>query len=125
MLYGWIAAYRDGTTISHINDGKEVSADAIDRERVQTFMLFNILTKKAILTLHLDQEQKFIYRRRTEISPNRQPIVCHLVGWRKTINNECVQSIAYCFEDDRIELAGKFREDHPWFYSPKLRATEL
>jgi len=35
-----------------------------------------------------------------------------------------VQSIAYVFEDGRIEMAGRFREDHPWFYSIVLTDKE-
>jgi hypothetical protein len=52
--------------------------------------------------------------------------VCYLVGWRRTIGGECVQSIAYVFEETgRIELAGAFNEKHPWFYSPVLRPCEV
>ena len=120
-----MAAYQDGTTVSYIQNGLPVSADIIDRDSVQTFMLFDTNLKKAIITMHIDPGQKLIYRRRTEIHPGKDPIICHLVGWRKTVGSECMQSIAYCFEDGRIEMAGKFKEGHPWFYSPKLRPSEL
>lgn len=50
---------------------------------------------------------------------------CHLVGWRRNINGETIQSIAYVFENGQIEMAGRFDEKHPWFYSPKLRPFEV
>lgn len=124
----WVAKYADGTTVNQVTpEGTELSYEALDRDRVVAFALWNHAARKPVLTLHLEPGQKLIYRRRVEMrSDQKEPVqVCYLVGWRRTINGECIQSIAYVFGDTgRIELAGKFDEKHPWFYSPTLRPFE-
>lgn len=125
----WAAKYRDGSVVNQFDpDGKEVSTDnLVKREDIESFALWDYETRKPILTLHLDPGQKLIYRRRCWQHPgDEKPFqVVYLVGWRRTIAGECVQSIAYVFEDTgRVELAGRFRENHPLFDPPKLRAFE-
>lgn len=129
MLMGWFAVYKDGSRVAHLDaDGKEISYDALpSRDDITDFVLYDIQSKKAVVSLHLEPGQKLIYRRRVAIKPGGGPQeVCYLVGWRRTIGGECVQSIAYVFEETgRIELAGAFNEKHPWFYSPNLRPCEV
>lgn len=124
----WAAAYDDGTVIDQFQDGKERSYDdLVARERIVTFALWDLETRKPVFTLHLDPGQKLIYRRRCwQRQGEDKPFqVVYLVGWRRTIAGECVQSIAYVFADTgRVELAGRFRENHPVFDSPKLRPFE-
>lgn len=136
MPYGWFAKYKDGTTITQIQDGKEVSSDLIDRDKVESFVLFDKSSKRIIIVQHIDPGQKLIYRRRVEKpTDKKKPIrVCHLVGWRKAVKvadlEEISQSIAYCFEDGKIHLASSFRENgdsdkiESWFYAPVLRDFE-
>ena len=128
MQVRWVAKYSDGSVVHQYADGVERSYDTLpDRDRITAFAVYDQETRKSILTLHLDPGQKLIYRRRVEMKSDRTvPVeVCYLVGWRRTISGECVQSIAYIFETSgRIELAGRFDESHPWFYSPVLRPFE-
>jgi len=115
----WVAKYRDGQFVTqHKGNGEMMSADNVDRKLVESFSLLN--GEKIIFTLHLDPGQRLIYRRRVEQNVGGEQKVCHLVGWRGDI----AQSICYVFEDGQVEMAGAFREDHPWFYSPNLREFE-
>lgn len=128
MDIGWLAVYKDGSRVAHVGvDGKEISYDALPaRDEIETFALFDKANGKAIVSLHLEPGQKLIYRRRVAIKPGGPQEVCYLVGWRRTVGGECIQSIAYVFEaTGRIELAGAFNEKHPWFYSPALRPCEV
>jgi hypothetical protein len=127
----WVAQYSDGTVVNQYGgDGTEISYEKLDRGRIAAFALWDFETKKSILTLHLEPGQKLIYRRRVEmkqVGDQEAAIseVCYLVGWRRTVAGECIQSIAYVFEKSgRIELAGRFDAKHPWFYSPVLRPFE-
>jgi len=124
----WTAQYNDGTVVNQFQDGKELSYDNLkDREQIASFALWNRDTLKPVLALHLDPGQKLIYRRRCwQRAGEEKPYqVVYLIGWRRTIAGECIQSIAYVFEETgRVELAGRFRENHPIFDSPKLRPFE-
>lgn len=124
----WAAKYDDGATVNQYEDDKELSYDnLVDRGRIVSFALWDYTTRKPVFTLHLDPGQKLIYRRRCwqRVGAEKPYQVVYLVGWRRTIAGECVQSIAYVFEDSgRVELAGRFRENHPVFDSPKLRPFE-
>jgi hypothetical protein len=128
MRIRWAAEYDDGTIVNQFRDGKELSYDDLkDRERIISFALWDMDTRKPVLTLHLDSGQRLIYRRRCwQRSGEEKPYqVVYLVGWRRTVAGECIQSIAYVFEETgRVELAGRFRENHPIFDSPKLRPFE-
>ena len=127
--FAWIAKYRDGSFVSQYNEqGKERSTDNIPaRQTLESFSLIDVPNKKVIITIHFDDNQRLIYRRRTEMIQGYGSVVaCHLVGWQQKINGSNIQSIAYVFEPDgRIELGGKFRDDHPWFYSPTIRGFEI
>ena len=48
----------------------------------------------------------------------------YIIGWQKTIAGETVQSIAYIFPDDRIELAGAWQADHALFGTPQFLDIE-
>jgi len=127
MHLRWAVKYDDDTVVDQFKDGKELSYDNLkDRERISSFALWDFETRKPVLTLHLDPGQRLIYRRRCWQHPgdDKPYQVVYLVGWRRTIGGESVQSIAYVFEDGRVELAGRFRDDHPLFDSPKLRPFE-
>jgi len=118
-MYNWKCLLKNGSILEQYDDKrepKEISSDTIDHLNVETFVLFN--GENLVYILHMDPGQRLIYRRRTELAAGeRIPLVCHLVGWQMTVSGENVQSIAYCFEDGVIESVGKFRDNHPWFYS--------
>lgn len=121
----WRAIYRDGTVVDQYDEKRdpiEVSSEVIDHTQVKTFFIMREV-QVPVLTLHLDEGQKLIYRRRTSVTGDKSQM-CHLAGWQQDVGIETVQSIAYVFEDGTIEMAGKFREDHPWFYSIVLTDAE-
>lgn len=130
MRMCWAAKYRDGFVVNQFGaDGIEVSPDTLKfRDEIESFALWDFDTRKTVLTLHLDPGQKLIYRRRCwQRAGEEKPYqVVYLVGWRRTVAGECIQSIAYVFgEDGHVELAGRFRENHPIFDAPKLRPFEI
>jgi hypothetical protein len=123
----WFAEYADGTRFPAIGpDGKERSYDDIpNRDRIVVFCLFTVETKKPLFTLHLDPEQKLIYRRRVFQTVAGVKDIFYLVGWRRNVNGESIQSIAYIHEETGyVQMAGKFREKHVLFDSPVLREFE-
>ena len=127
----WCAKYSDGTVVNQYDaEGKERSYEQLDHASVVAFGLYDQESRRPLLTLHLDPGQRLIYRRRVEMKQTGDRAaavneVCYLVGWRRTVAGECIQSIAYVFASTgRIEMAGKFDERHAWFYSPTLRPFE-
>lgn len=123
----WFAEYADGTRFPAIGpDGAERSYDNLpDRDAIRVFCLFDLESKAPVFTLHLDEGQRLIYRRRVFKNVGGGENVFYLVGWRRNIGGESVQSIAYVHEaTGYVQLAGKFREKHPLFDSPVLRDFE-
>ena len=122
-MYSWRAIYSDGTVLEQTTPSGFVSADDIDRRKVVSMSLLR--NNIVIVTLHLDQGQRLIYRKRVNKCIGAEDEVCHILGWRQTVDEKVIKSICYYFEDGRIELAGQFKEGHPWFYSPTLREFEV
>jgi hypothetical protein len=123
----WFAEYQDGSRFPQIaEDGTERSYDNIpNRDSIACFCLFKVEDKKPVFTLYLDPGQKLIYRRRVFKVLGGTDKIFYLVGWRKTVGGECVQAISYIHEETNyVQMAGKFREDHPLFDSPTLREFE-
>lgn len=126
----WVAYYADNTHLrQYDDDGHENKYADIDRARLASFALYDggvphseapfhyePATHK-LFHLHLEPGQRLIYRRRVEQTVGAAPIVCCMIGWQQLIGDQNTQSIAYIFENGTIELAGRWREDHPWFYS--------
>lgn len=120
----WRAIYKDGIVLDQYDEKRdpvEVSSEVIDRKKVKTFFIMQ--GQVPVLTLHLDEGQNLIYRRRVTVKGEDRQI-CHLAGWQQIIQGETVQSIVYLSEDGTIEMAGRFRDDHPMFYSIVLTEKE-
>jgi len=130
----WVATYKDGSTL---NSQKGCKYQDIDRSLLSHFSLVG--DRNTIYTLWLDPGQRLIYRRRVFTTGDTEQ-VWHLMGWQQTITvaargpsggpvilaQENVQSIAYISDDGlRVNLAGKFREDHPLFYGVVIHPEEL
>ena len=91
------------------------------------------INRSELFTLHLEPGQRLIYRRRgvdtigVKAEKNIHPVI-YLIGWRQKINGVDAQSITYiCDWEGRgfqIHQAGKFRENHPWFYAPAIHKHE-
>jgi hypothetical protein len=125
MPYTWRATYKDGTVLDASKD-RDLTVDGLDRKQLERFELVS-QAGASLMTLHLDPGQRLIYRRRVMLAQGAgKPSACHLIGWQQTVGGENVQSILYVFEDDgRVEMAGRFRENHPFFYPPQLRRFEV
>lgn len=121
MAFTWAALYSDGEIFPQYehSSGVERSSERVDRSRLRSFMLYGH-QGELILTQHYDPGQRMIYRRRTEVDSSGGVVVCHLVGWQRTVGDQNVQHVAYVFEaDSRIVLGGKWRDGHRWFYEPR------
>jgi hypothetical protein len=112
----WEAHYNDGTVLpqERAEGGENRYAD-IDRDRLASLVLVRP-DGTAALSLHLDAGQRLIFRRRVEQQAGGAEQIVYLVGWQQTINGTNVQSIAYLTATGETHLAGRWREDHPWFY---------
>jgi hypothetical protein len=113
----WEAHYSDGTVlVQNRADGSENRYADIDRGRLDSFALVRP-DGTTVLQLHLDASQRLIFRRRVEQQAGGAERIVYLVGWQQTVNGTNIQSIAYVTGDGETHLAGRWREDHPWFYS--------
>lgn len=135
----WVAYYDDGTHLRQYDDaGTESEYADIDRARLVSFALYDgglprdgcteglaetkyATATRKLLHLHLDPNQRLIYRRRVPITQGGgEGHPCYMIGWQQTIYGQNVQSICYVFEEDgTVEVAGRYNESHPWFYSPQ------
>jgi hypothetical protein len=116
----WEARYNDGTVLPKFNDdGSENRYEDIDRGKLESFALFMEIdgVNHPAIELHLDPGQNLIYRRRVEKRSDGVEFVVYLVGWKMQVGGETVQSIAYISEAGEVHLAGKWRDNHPWFYA--------
>jgi hypothetical protein len=112
----WIAIYKDGTDLKQYNeDGSENRYQDIDRTKLDSFVLYQDIAKP-LLWIHLETDQRLIYRRRVEKRMDGTETVVYLAGWQQTVKGQNVQSISYIAPDGSIHQAGAFKEDHPWFY---------
>jgi len=119
----WEARYNDASLHQFNGDGSENKYADIDRNRLLSFVLYGD-DGKPVFELFLDPGQRLIYRRRVRKSPGLADIIIYLVGWQMTVGGENVQSIAYVSEDGQVALAGRWRDDHPWFYSIQAVPSE-
>lgn len=120
----WVARYNDGTELTQFNaDGSEHRYTDIDRSKLVSFALYDADGGK-ILEVHLEPGQRLIYRRRVETRDGTPLKVVYIVGWQQTIAGQNVQSICYVFPD-HVEVAGRWRNDHPWFYSVQYYPEEV
>lgn len=120
--------YKNG---DHITLSDNLSWDNVDHEGVAGMTAK--IGKSELFTLHLEEDQRLIYRKRNvetigvPAEKNLYPVI-YLIGWRQKVNGKDVQSITYICnwigKGFQIHQAGKFREDHPWFYPPYLHIHE-
>jgi hypothetical protein len=116
----WKAVYENGTELPRFNeDGSENKYTDINRAKLEFFEIYK--GDRLLLRLHLEEGRRLIYRRRVskKVSTGEEHAV-YLVGWQQTVNGKNVQDIAYIFEDEHIELGGKWKEDTRTFYAPNL-----
>jgi len=119
-----IVIYNDGEErrLGKQADGSTLKYENIDRSRVSAFCLEK--DGQVILKLYLEEGQRLIWRKR-EYQPVGGDIkTIHLLGWQKKVGGENLQAICYVFEDGHIEMAGRFRENHPVFDKIELLPSE-
>jgi len=127
--FTFTAIYKDGGQVV-LSD--TLSYEDLKRENLSAFKVS--IGKSELFCLHLEEGQKLIYRKRTATTPgvtnekNKHPQI-YMIGWRQKIGGKDVQSITYiCDWPSRgfqIHQAGKFQDNHPWFYSPFLKVFEV
>ncbi len=143
----WVAYYNDGTHLrQYEDDGGEHKYADLDRQRLASFALYDggdidgnyVPATRKLFHLHLEPGQRLIFRRRVEQTLGQPPISVFMIGWQQALEihgptldgnanghyPKNIQAIAYIFEDGTIELAGRWREDHPWFYSVQAVPSE-
>ncbi len=127
----WKAIYNDGTELSQYEeDGTENKYPDIDRSKLASFEIRkaglvgpNYEKDKLLFKMFLEPGRRLIYRRRVlkkmkvggtptgiKIKKRWNEIV-YLVGWQATIGDRNVQDIAYIFEDEHVELAGRWMKE--------------
>lgn len=117
-MISWLAELRNGVVIPQFDcNGQAQSSDNIDRSQIKTFSLFD--DDRRVLSIHLDHDDKLIYRRRVEQKETGETQAVYIVG----CSNKGYYS--FLFEDGRVEIINSFVETDPWFYSPTFREFEL
>jgi hypothetical protein len=129
--FSFIANYSDGKPSESFGGDAALSYDNLNRENISHI---EVLANDILLyTLHLEEGQQLIYRRRglastVALDKHPEPII-FLLGWKQKIGDTVVQSINYiCYWVGRgynMHQAGKFDNNHPWFYTPQLRIFEV
>jgi len=120
----WTAHYNDGTELRQYENDEKRAYENIDRAKLASFSVFRDNYERKLLTIHLEPGQRLVYRQRVLQKLGDDPIELYLVGWQQTIAGACTQSIAYIFPDDRIEIAGAWRDGHAIFGKPELLEIE-
>jgi len=117
----WKAIYEDGTEFPQFDRyGNENKYPKIDRKRLSKFVMMKAVDKP-LLVIHLDKHKRLICRQRVEKSGMSNEILeqIWIVGWQETRDGVNHQAVFCIFEDGHIEARDRFKEDDPWFYSPK------
>jgi hypothetical protein len=104
----WVAEYNDGSILMQYDGGKENPYIAIDRSRLDKFIIQKDNGESALIVSIERPTQKLIYRKRVFHKPfsSKPDEVVILVGWHENINGKSIKSICYLFEDGHIEMAG-------------------
>lgn len=120
-----IAIYNDGTEqrLGKQADGSIFRYEDISRGELSAFALEK--DGEIIFKLHLEEGQRLIWRKREYRQVGGDTKVIHLLGWQKKVGGENLQAICYLFEDGHIEMAGRFRENHPVFDKVELLPSEF
>lgn len=147
-LYEWEAVTRAGRVYPSglLMNNNRGSYDALPHAEIGSFILYvNIhvprdddplvldLRRHQLLTMHVESDERLIYRRRlsvrtvfgsmVELAKGQNVI---LVGARKMVRGQSVQRLAWVFEiTGEVWFTSRFRERSEWEYSPTLRPYEV
>lgn len=123
--YHWVVKYIDGTSLRQTDPqtGITHAYKDIDRDRLFAFEMWD--GDLRMLLIRFKKGQRLIWRRRVEMTPEGVVETCHIIGKQETVGGKNYQGIIGLFESDgRIEVAGKFEENHPWFFPVKIHQEE-
>lgn len=128
-MYYWATVYEDGHRRVQLdwqdpeNEAKKNYYKDIDRDRLRRFEIWRDNTM--LFWLSFRPGQKLIWRRRVSIAPGKGvEMACHILGKQEKVNGKNVQGIIVLYEDGRIEVSDRWRDDHPWLSPPVLREEE-
>jgi len=110
----WKAFYIDGTSLPQFNkDGTENKYLDIRRDELSKFILYQ--DDKPKVVIHLDKNKKLICRKRIAMNMfSKIKEIVWLVGWQERRRGVNVQSLSFLFEDGRVEVLDRFKEEHPF-----------
>lgn len=115
MSYNWTAVYDDGTEVNHENeDGSVNRYHDLDKSRLSFFTLY---VDDTPYTVSLGKGVQLIYVRRVRQDLGGNQKVLYILGWRKQVKGENVQSIMF-IGDEGVLQADTFGEG--MFEEPKL-----
>lgn len=131
MNFKWKAVYEDGSELSQYNeDGSENKYPDIERSKLVRFALLQFHSAQPCVILHLNKNQRLIYRRRVALRFGlkdvniKQKETIHLIGYQELINGRNVQTICFVFEDGHIEIIDGFKKKTQWFYPVEFMPEE-
>lgn len=106
----WVARYRDGSVLTQISEGKEVSFDSIPR---QGLWYIEIVDSKTAVVLSYEYYTGMMpfYRRRTVMTPGRPPVVMHVLGSRIKKDGQILTQACFISETTLRVDVGDFRKE--------------
>lgn len=139
-LYGWEAETADGRVYSSefLNADNRGGYPSLPHKDIRVFRITMLVhaanggvalgepKKFNVLTIHLEDGERIVYRTRVEMRSGGGPRRCILAGARKNVKGKDVQRLHWIFQDTgEIHCTDRFREDHSWFYSPAFHEYEV
>lgn len=103
--FTWTAIYDDGTEVNYKNeDGSVNRYHDLDKERISFFTLY---VNDVPYTVSLAKGASLIYVRRVRQDMGGNRTILYILGWRKKVKGENVQSIMF-IGDNGVLLADTF-----------------
>lgn len=139
-LYGWEAEDRDGIVhrSEFLESNNRAGFGVIPHGNLAIFRITMLVhssnggvalgdpKKFNVLTIHLEEGERVVYRRRVSLATGSGSRTVILAGARKNVKGRDVQRLHWIFEDTgEIHSTDRFREDHEWFYSPVIKEYEV
>ena len=137
-LYGWEAETRSGKVYSSdlLNNGNRGGYDALPHDDIAVFRITMLVhpmenglalgaaKKFNIVTIHLDLDERVVYRRRVTMAPGAGRRVCILAGAHKNVRGRDALRLHWIFEDTgEVHCTSRYSEGI--FDSPNIREYEV
>lgn len=121
--------YSDGRVLQLATDRKEVYPDnEVTYGNLNREGLFAIEVhrkdKGLVFQMHIESDSRLIYTRRTIMKSGFEPMAFYILGWRKNVAGQNIQSINIIYENmDVIQSLPRFRQEAP-FHEPDFTVAE-